>query len=159
MTLSYGLFMGRDKESCQIAGSNLICGSSFTGALGTLSPTLFFRLVRRLALLPDRLGPLDGDVQEVLLFIASCCAMAQVPGPTLSAEARSRLDERNRALDRVISRKERAALRAMAHRLAPLAGSEGNQFIVGWQQAVLLGSAQLARPSPATWRRPWKTWV
>lgn len=144
MTLSYGLFMGRDKESCQIAGSNLICGSSFTGALGTLSPTLFFRLVRRLALLPDRLGPLDGDVQEVLLFIASCCAMAQVPGPTLSAEARSRLDERNRALDRVISRKERAALRAMAHRLAPLAGSEGNQFIVGWQQAVLLGSAQLA---------------
>ena len=144
MTLSYGLFMGRDKELCQIAGNNLVCGSSFTGPLPTIPPALFFRLVRRLALLPDRLGPLDGDVQELLLFIASLCAMAQVPGPALSAELRSRLEERNRALDRVISRKERSGLKALAHRLGPLAGSEGNQFIVGWQQAVLLGSAQLA---------------
>lgn len=144
MTLSYGLFMARDKDLCQLSGSNLICGSSYTGPLPTISPVLFFRLVRRLALLPDRLGPLDGDVQEVLLFIASCCAMAQVPGPALSAELRGRLDERNRALDRVISRKERNGLKALAPRLGPLAGSEGNQFIVGWQQAVMLGSAQLA---------------
>lgn len=144
MTLSYGLFMARDKDLCQISGSNLVCGSSYTGALSTISPVLFFRLVRRLALVPDRLGPLDGDGQEVLLFIASCCAIAQVPGPTLSAELRARLEERNRALDRVISRKERSGLKALAPRLGPLAGGEGNQFIVGWQQAVLLGSAQLA---------------
>ncbi len=144
MTLSYGLFMAREKDLCQISGNNLVCGSSYTGPLATMPPALFFRLVRRLALLPDRMGPLDGDANEVLLFIASCCALAQVPGPALPAEIRSRLDERNRALDRVISRKERGALRAMANRLSPLAGNEGRDFIVSWQQAVLLGSVQLA---------------
>lgn len=144
MTLNYGLFMAREKDACQIAGNNLICGSNLTSPLATVRPALFFRLIRRLALLPDRMGPLDGDPQEIMLFVASCCALAQVPGPTLPAEARARLDERNRMLDRVISRKERNALRALAVRLSPLSGNEGKDFIVSWQQAVLLGSAQLA---------------
>ncbi len=143
MTLTYGLYMARDKDLCHLSGNNLVCGSSYMTPLSSLSPGLFFKLARRLALLPDRMGPLEVEPQELVLFIAACCNVAQLPGPTLPADQKSRLDERTRALDRVISRKERSAIKALASRLMPLSGSEGREFIVNWQQAVLLGAAQL----------------
>jgi len=90
------------------------------------------------------LGPLDTDPQDVVLFIAACCNVAQLPGPTLAADLKARLEERTRALDRVITRKERSAIKGLAARLSPVAGSDGKDFIVAWQQAVLLGGAQLA---------------
>jgi hypothetical protein len=144
MTLAYGLYPGREKDQCLLSGSNLVCGSSYIGALSQLPPGLYFRLLRRLALLPDRMGPLDGDPQELLVFIAACCNVAQLPAPALGAELKTRLDERTRALDRAISRKERNAIKALAPRLAPLAGSDGKDVILAWQQAVQLGAAQLA---------------
>jgi tetratricopeptide (TPR) repeat protein len=144
MTLAYGLFLGRDKDQCQLAGNNLVCGSHYATPLASLPPALFFRLARRLALLPDRMGPLEVEPHDMVLFIAACCGVAQLPGPTLAADQKARLDERTRALERVISRKERSAIKGLAARLTPVAGSEGKDFIVGWQQAVLLGGAQLA---------------
>ena len=99
---------GPRERPMSISGNNLVCGSSYTGPLATMPPALFFRLVRRLALLPDRMGPLDGDVNDVLLFMASCCALAQVPGLALPAEVRARPMSETGLCDRVISRKERA---------------------------------------------------
>ena len=144
MTLPYGLYMARDKDLCHLAGNNLVCGSSYMTPLASLPPVLFFKLARRLALLPDRMGPLEVEPQELLLFIAACCSVAQLPGPTLPADQKARLDERTRALDRVMSRKERSAVKTLGARLQPLSGSDGREFILGWQQAVLLGAAQLA---------------
>ncbi len=140
----YGLYLSRERDLCQISGHNLICGSNYSSTLSDFPPVLYFRLLKKLALLPDRLGPVDGDLQELLLLFAACCQLAQISGPSLSSDLKSRLDERTKLLDRNLARKERNALRALAPRLHPLAGEEGREFVATWQKEVLLGSAQLA---------------
>ncbi|MFO0573040.1 MAG: hypothetical protein U1A78_03500 [Polyangia bacterium] len=143
-TLPYVLFQGKEREACLLTGSNLVCGAAYAVPLSSLPPALYFRLARRLALLPDRLGPVDSDGDDVLLFLAACCQLVQAPGPTLPSEIKGRLDERTRAVDRAISRKERNALKSMVPRLSVLSGEDGQAFVRGWQQAVRQGAALLA---------------
>src|SRR5262249_28066005 len=90
----YGLFLSRERELCQLSGINLVCGSKFSSTLNDFPPGLYFRLLRRLALLPDRLGPIDGELNDLVLLFAACCQLAQIPGPVLGADLKGRLDER-----------------------------------------------------------------
>ncbi len=140
----YGLYMSRERELCQLSGNNLVCGSNFSGSLRDLSSSRYCRLLRRLVLLPDRLGPVDGELTELLLYITACCQLVGLPGPTIPTELKNRLDERLRVLDRAISRKERGALRNLAARLAVLNGEAGRGVIATWQEEVRMGAAQLA---------------
>lgn len=140
----YGLYLSRERDLCQLSGNNLVCGSNYSATLVEFPPKLYFRLLRRLALLPDRLGPVDADLNDLLLLFAACCQLIQLPIPTLPAELKSRLDERTKALDRLLARKERNAMRAMAAKLTKLSGDEGRDLITSWRQEVRMGSAQLA---------------
>lgn len=140
----YGLYLSRERELCQLAGNNLVCGSNFSGGLRDLSSSRYCRLLRRLVLLPDRLGPVDGDLTEVLLYVTACCQLIGLPGPTLPTELKARLDDRLRSLDRAISRKERGALRNLSSRLAALNGEAGRGAVTDWQEEIRMGAAQLA---------------
>jgi hypothetical protein len=140
----YAFYLSRERELCQLSGHTLVCGSKYSSTLADFPPGLHFRLLRKLTLLPDRLGPIDGELSELLLLFAACCQLIQIAGPTLGAELKPRLDERTKALDRAIARKERNALRSLAPRLNKLAGDEGRDAIATWQQEVRQGSAQLA---------------
>jgi hypothetical protein len=141
----YGLYLSRDREMCQITGANLVCGSAYAAPLAELSPALSFRLLQRMALLPERMGPvLSAGSEDLILLIAACCRLIEVRGPELLPVHASQLEERTRVLGRVISRKEKKALLAMAPRLAPLGGERGRELIAGWQQAVTLGAARMA---------------
>ncbi len=140
----YGLYLSRERELCQLSGNNLVCGSNFSGSLRDLSASRFCRLLRRLVLLPDRLGPIDGDLTELLLYITACCQLVGLPGPTLQAELKTRLDERLRSLDRAISRRERGGLRNLSSRLGVLNGEAGRDLIAAWQEEIRMGAAQLA---------------
>lgn len=143
-SLPYALYQHKEREGLAVIGSNLVCGAAYSVPISSLPPALYFRLVRRLALLPDRMAPIDSAGDDVLLFLAACCQLVQAPAPALPPELKGRLDERTKAADRAISRKERNALRAMVPRLSVLGGEDGRAFVRGWQQAVRQGSAQLA---------------
>jgi tetratricopeptide (TPR) repeat protein len=140
----YGLYMARDREQCQLVGNSLICGSNFSGTLRDLSSSRFSRLLRRVVLLPDRLGPIDGDLVELTLFITACCQLVGLPGPTISTELKLRLDERLRALDRAIGRRERNGLKNLSTRLTALNGEAGRAMVATWQEEIRIGAAQLA---------------
>ena len=79
-----------------------------------------------------------------MLFVAACCQLVSVPVPALSGPEKSKLDEKVRALDRAIARKERAGLRNLASRMQELSGENGKNLILGWQRSILRGSATLA---------------
>lgn len=143
-SLPYALYQHKEREGCAVIGNNLVCGPAYSVPISSLPPALYFRLVRRMALLPDRLTPIDSTGDDVLMFLAACCQLVQAPPPALPPELKGRLDERTKAVDKAISRKERNALRAMVPRLSVLAGEDGRAFVRGWQQAVRQGSAQLA---------------
>lgn len=140
----YALYMARDREQCQLVGNSLICGSNFSGTLRDLSSSRFARLLHRLVLLPDRLGPVDGDLTELTLFITACCQLVGLPGPTIPADMKMRLDDRLRALDRAIGRKERNGLKTLAPRLAAINGEAGRAQVATWQEEVRVGAVQLA---------------
>lgn len=141
----YGLFLSRDREMCQITGANLICGTAYAAPLAELPPALSFRLLQRMALLPERMGPvLSAGSEDLILFVAACCRLIEARGPELLPVHASQLEERTRVLGRIISRKEKKGLLAMAPRLAPLGGERGRELIAGWQQAVTLGAARMA---------------
>ena len=145
MTQPYLLLAVKDnKDQCQVIGNHLLCGSNLSAPLSTISGPLFYRLVRKLTLLPNHLGPLDKDGPELLWFIAACCQLAQAPGPTIPSDQKIKYEERLRSVDRAITRKERSALRALAPRLGQLEGTDGTEFVTAWQQAIQLGSARLA---------------
>lgn len=144
--LPYGLYLSRERELCGATGLNLVCGSAFAAEVRDLPPRLYFRLLRQLALLPDQLTPvlvLSSD--DILLFIAACCRLVEVRGPEVLWDQRERLDERTRALGRVLTRKERRALQALGPRIdSHLAFHGGRTRIEGWVQAIRTGAARLA---------------
>ncbi len=144
LTIAYSLIAGKEKDLCVSVGSTLVCGSAFTESLSSWPQSNWFRLIRRLALLPDRLGAIDCSPTEFVLFVAACCQLVSVPTPALSGPEKSKLDEKVRALDRAIARKERSALRNLASRMQELSGENGKNLILGWQRAILRGSATLA---------------
>ena len=79
-----------------------------------------------------------------MLYITACCQLVGLPGPTLQAELKTRLDERLRSLDRAISRRERGGLRNLSSRLGVLNGEAGRDLIAAWQEEIRMGAAQLA---------------
>jgi hypothetical protein len=124
---------------------NLVCGSAYAVPLRELPTRLYVRLVQRMALLPDRLGPvLSAKGDNLLLLVAACCRLVDLRGPDLPAPLQGRVDEQVRALQKIISRRERKALLSMAPRLLQLNGAAGRELVLGWQQAVALGTARLA---------------
>ena len=144
LSIAYTLVAGKEKDACVAVGQNLVCGSSFGENLSAWSPQQFFRIVRRLSLLPDRLGVIDCAPAELLLFFAACCQLIGVPTPSLAAAEKSKLDEKVRNLDRAIARKEKNGLRGLSSRMSELAGENGKNLVLGWQRTILRGSAQLA---------------
>lgn len=144
LTIAYSLVAGKEKDLCVSVGSTLVCGSAFTESLSSWSQNNWFRLIRRLALLPDRLGAIECAPTELVLFFAACCQLVSVPTPALSGPEKTKLDDKVRALDRAIARKERSALRNLASRMQELSGENGKNLILGWQRAILRGSATLA---------------
>lgn len=140
----YGLYMAREREHCQLVGQNLLCGSNFSGSLRDLSSSRFSRLLRRLVLLHNRLGPVDGDLTDLTMFVTACCQLVGLPGPTIPAELKLRLDEKLRALDRAIARRERNGLKSLAARLSVLNGEAGQALVATWQEEIRVGAAQLA---------------
>jgi hypothetical protein len=144
LSIAYSLIAGKDKDACVAVGPNLVCGSAYTESLASWSPPLLFRLVRRLALVPDRLGAIECPPTELVLFVAACCQLVSVPTPALAGPERSKLDERVRNLDRAIARKERSAIKGLASRMHELSGENGKNLVLGWQRAILRGSALLA---------------
>ena len=140
LSIAYALVAGKDKDACVAVGQNLVCGSSFGENLSAWSPQQFFRIVRRLSLLPDRLGVIDCAPAELLLFFAACCQLIGVPTPSLAAAEKSKLDEKVRNLDRAIARKEKNGLRGLSSRMSELAGENGKNLVLGWQRTILRGS-------------------
>lgn len=144
LSIAYALVAGKEKDACIAVGQSLVCGSSFGDNLTTWSPQQFFRIARRLSLLPDRLGVIDCAPAELVLFFAACCQLIGVPTPALSATEKSKLDDKVRSLDRAIARKEKNGLRGLSSRMSELAGENGKNLVLGWQRTILRGSALLA---------------
>ena len=133
----YELYASPNVEICVTAGNALVCGSAFADRL---SPSLRFRVARRIALLRDALGPLEPiDDDELALFFAACARVAELPmPPVLATLPASRVEERARALGKPLARKERKALQAIGARMATLP-PPGE-----WRQAILEGAARAA---------------
>jgi hypothetical protein len=99
-----------------------------------------FRAARRIALMRERLGPVEAlDADEVALFFAACARVAELPRPpSLPPMNESRVEDRARVLGRAIARKDRKALQSIGARMASLP-SPGE-----WRDAVLQGAARAA---------------
>jgi tetratricopeptide (TPR) repeat protein len=132
----YQLFGSSQAAQCSVVGDVLVCGASFADRL---TPSTRFRVARALALLRERLGPLEIlDDHELALFFAACAKVAETARPPALqlSGSEARLDERARALGKALGRKERNALKAIGPRFAELGDP------AGWRQAVLDGAAR-----------------
>ena len=133
----YELYASPRPDLCVATGRALICGASFSDKL---SPSLRFRVARRVALLHDQLAPLESmDEDEVAIFFAACARVAELPRPpSLSGLHEGRVEERSRALGKAIARKDRKLLAAMGARMGTLPDPRP------WRHAVLEGAARAA---------------
>ncbi|MCA1664879.1 MAG: tetratricopeptide repeat protein, partial [Myxococcales bacterium] len=133
----YELYASPKPELCVATGSALVCGAAFADKL---SPALRFRVARRVALMRDQLGPIDGiDDDELALFFAACARVAELPmPPVLAALSPARVEERTKALAKPLARKERKALQAIGARMSTLPPP------AEWRHAVLEGAARAA---------------
>ena len=115
----YELYATPKPDVCVATGNALVCGSSFADKL---SPALRFRVARRIALMRERLGPIDAiDDDELALFFAACARVAELPmPPVLATLPPARVEERAKALGKPLARKERKALQAIGARMATL---------------------------------------
>jgi tetratricopeptide (TPR) repeat protein len=134
----YELYVSSRPDVCAVVAAQLVCGSDFTVPL---EPTRRFMVARRLALLRDRLGPLETlDVEELEVHFAACARLAELSHlPSLGRIAANdpRINERAKALGKALGRKERKALAALAARFAELEDLEA------FRTAVLKGAARL----------------
>lgn len=144
LSIAYSLVVGKEREMCEALGPLLICGGAYAEPPSAWSQSQWFRLIRKLALLPDRLGALDCPPTDLLLFFAACCQLVGVSLPTLSQTERAKLDEKVRSLDRAIARRERSGLKNLSSRMQDLAGDSGKALLLEWQRLILRGSAFLA---------------
>jgi tetratricopeptide (TPR) repeat protein len=134
----YELYATRDRDACETTGAALIVGGAFGDKL---QPRTRFRAARKLALLRDRLGPLErASDEELALFFAACARVAEVGPPEalgrLGTDAR--VEERAKALGKATGRKERKALSAIGIRFAELI-APGE-----WRTAMLHGVTRAA---------------
>ena len=134
---AYELYASPKADLCVTTGNALVCGSVFTDRL---SPSLRFRVARRIALMRERLGPLEAiEDDELALFFAACARVAELPTPpALAALPQARVDERAKTLGKALARRDRKALQAIGGRVATLPPP------AQWRQAVLEGVARAA---------------
>src|SRR5262249_6448269 len=79
------LYASREGEACVVTGAALVCGPSYADKL---SPAARFRVARKLALLRERLGPVERlDDGELAVFFAACARVAEVARPPVLAAA------------------------------------------------------------------------
>jgi hypothetical protein len=134
---AYELYASPRVDTCVAAGEALVMGSMFADKLTAAAR---FRAARRIALMRERLGPVEAlDADEVALFFAACARVAELPRPpSLPPMNESRVEDRARVLGRAIARKDRKALQSIGARMASLP-SPGE-----WRDAVLQGAARAA---------------
>jgi tetratricopeptide (TPR) repeat protein len=136
--VGYELYASRDRDACETTGLQLVVGASFGEKL---QPRTRFRVARKLALLRDRLGPLERSSDEELsLFFAACARVAEVGAPEAIGRlgADPRVEERAKALGKAIGRKEKKALSAIGIRFAELVTP------AEWRTAMLHGVTRTA---------------
>jgi tetratricopeptide (TPR) repeat protein len=135
--LAYELYASPRPEVCEATGAQLVLGTSFADKL---TPTTRFRVARRIALMRERMQPLESlDADEVAVFFAACARVAELPRPPLLAMLpEGRVEERARALGKAIARKDKKALSAIGPRLATLPSP------AEWRAAALEGAARAA---------------
>lgn len=133
----YEIYASPKPDVCAASDLALVVGTAFADKL---SPATRFRVARRIALMRDRLGPLETiDDDEVAIFFAACAKVAELPRPpVLAALHEAKVEERSRALGKAIGRKDRKALQAIGARLATLP-PPGE-----WRRAMLEGAARAA---------------
>ncbi len=144
----YELYAAPRVEVCVAAGSALVMGSSFADKL---SAAARFRAARRIALMRERLGPVEAlDADEVALFFAACARVAELPRPpSLPPLNESRVEDRARVIGKAIARKDRKALQAIGARMATLP-SPGE-----WRDAILKARRARRWRCRAICRRRW----
>ena len=121
------------REAARVVDGALILGSAHAERL---TPAARFRVARGAVLLRDRIGPLDSiEPAELELFFAAC---ARVAGTSLAVPSRppeAKIEERARAIGKVLDRKERKALGALAPRFDEVTDP------AAWRRAVRLAAA------------------
>jgi tetratricopeptide (TPR) repeat protein len=136
----YELYQSKEREGCAVGANGdtpvVAAGGAFAERL---APRLRFRLARKLALLRDRLGPLElVDDEELNLFFAAVARVAELPRPASVKASDAKLEERAKAVNKAMGRKERKAIGALGGRFAGLPAP------VEWKRAVLDGAARAA---------------
>jgi tetratricopeptide (TPR) repeat protein len=134
----YELYVSSRPDECSVVGSALVCGQMLADRL---TPATRFRVARRLALLRDRLGPLERlDDDELTLLFAACARVAELPRPPslVLGPLEAKLEERTRLVGKAMGRKERKGLQALGARFAQLGDP------AAWRRAILDGAARVA---------------
>jgi len=132
----YELYASRDVDQCVAAGTALIVGGGFGEKL---SPARRFRAARTLTLVRERLGPvelLSGD--DLAALFAAAARVAELPVPhSVRSAPDVKVEERLRALGKLVGRKEKKALQNIGPRFAELPAP------ALWRAAVLDGAARV----------------
>lgn len=122
--------------ACVVAGDQLALGPAFAGSPG---PMERFLLARRLVLLRDRVGVVEvASDEQVRLFLAACARVAEVRWPGAAGLPEARIDEWARQIPKLLERKARKALVAMAPLFADLPPPER------WRHELLAGADRVA---------------
>ncbi len=137
----YELYGSRDRDACTTGANGdtpvMVCGGSFADKL---MPALRFRLAREAMLLRNRLGPLEKlDDEELALFFAACAKVAEVPRPaSVRVPSEAKLEERARAVNKALGRRERKLLTALGARWSDLPEP------ASWRRQILDGATRFA---------------
>jgi tetratricopeptide (TPR) repeat protein len=113
----YELYRSSTAATCTAAGEAFIVGE----AHGTpLDAAARFRLARALTLYRDRATALETiDDEELTVFFAACAKVAEAPLPrALESASPSKVEERAKALGKILGRKERKALGQLGPQLS-----------------------------------------
>jgi tetratricopeptide (TPR) repeat protein len=134
---AYELYAGPRPDTCLSTGLALVLGNAFADKL---TPATRFRVARRIALMRERLQPLDAiDAEELSVFFAACARVAELPRPAvLTGVPEARVEERAKVLGKGLARKDRKALAAIGPRLGMLPSP------AEFRAAVLEGAARAA---------------
>jgi hypothetical protein len=133
---AYELYQSTDRpDLCATVGPALIVGAAYGDRLTAATR---FRVTRVVALMRDRLGPLEDidDTDLELYFVA----LGRCSGATWMPESRpseARIEDRVKLLNKYLDRRARKALQTLAPRFSEL----GDVRL--WRREVLAGLAQL----------------